>query len=95
MLSCVPCPHDSSDFLQAKQIQIDDLFSKLDSSSAVLERLRDEKDQEIAILQEGMDSTIQQLSDTHQVRVSLLVTMSWRHWFPDTGHCKGGHKRAD
>lgn len=55
--------------LQAKQIQIDDLFSKLDSSSAELEHLRDEKDQEIAILQEGMDSTIQQLSDAQQVRL--------------------------
>jgi molecular chaperone GrpE (heat shock protein) len=54
---------------QAKQIQIDDLFSKLDSSSAALEHLRDEKDQEIAILQEGMDSTIQQLSDAQQVRL--------------------------
>jgi len=55
--------------LQAKQIQIDDLFSKLDDSSADLERLREEKDQEIAILQEGMDSTIQQLSDAQQARV--------------------------
>jgi len=55
--------------LQAKQIQIDDMFSKLDNSSADLERLRDQKDQEIAILQEGMDSTIQQLSDAQQVRV--------------------------
>ena len=53
---------------QAKQIQIDDLFAKLDNSSGDLERLREEKDQEIAILQEGMDSTIQQLSDVHQVR---------------------------
>jgi len=31
-----------------------------------LERLREEKDEEIMILQEGMDSTIQQLSETHQ-----------------------------
>jgi len=45
------------------------MFSKLDNSSADLERLRDQKDQEIAILQEGMDSTIQQLSDAQQVRV--------------------------
>jgi len=55
--------------LQAKQIQIDDLFSKLDNSTSDLERLREEKEQEIAILQEGMDSTIQQLSDAQQVRV--------------------------
>ena len=32
-----------------------------------MERLRDEKDQEIMILQEGMDSTIQQLSEAQQV----------------------------
>jgi len=54
--------------LQSKQIQIDDLFAKLGNSSGDLERLREEKDQEIAILQEGMDSTIQQLSDVQQVR---------------------------
>ena len=62
---------------QAKQIQIDDLFSKLDNSSADLERLREEKDQEIAILQEGMDSTIQQLSDAQQVRMPRFVTRSY------------------
>lgn len=32
-----------------------------------MERLREEKDQEILILQEGMDSTIQQLSEAEQV----------------------------
>lgn len=70
MTSSAPSSNDTSVLLQAKQIQIDDLFSKLDNSSADLERLRDEKDQEIAILQEGMDSTIQQLSDAQQVRLS-------------------------
>lgn len=54
------------DSLRAKQIQIDDLLSKLDNASGDLERLREEKDQEILILQEGMDSTLQQLSETHQ-----------------------------
>lgn len=53
--------------LQSKQIQIDDLLTKLDNAGGDLERLRDEKDQEIAILQEGMDSTIQQLSEAQQV----------------------------
>ena len=53
--------------LQAKQIQIDDLLSKLDNANNDIERLREEKDQEIAILQEGMDSTIQQLSEAQQV----------------------------
>lgn len=54
------------DSLRAKQIQIDDLLSKLDNASGDLERLREEKDQEILIFQEGMDSTLQQLSETHQ-----------------------------
>lgn len=54
------------DSLRAKQIQIDDLLSKLGHVSDDMERLRDEKDQEIAILQEGMDSTIMQLSDAQQ-----------------------------
>jgi len=39
----------------------------MDGAAGELERLRDEKDQEIAILQEGMDSTLQQLSDVQQV----------------------------
>jgi hypothetical protein len=57
--------------LQSKQIQLDDLLVKLDGASGELERLRDEKDQEIAILQEGMDSTLQQLSEVQQVRFRI------------------------
>jgi hypothetical protein len=52
---------------QAKQIQIDDLLLKLNGAGDELERLREEKDQEILILQEGMDATIQQLSESQQV----------------------------
>lgn len=48
-------------------MQIDDLLVKLDNVSVDMERLKEEKDQEIAILQEGMDSTIQQLHDSQQV----------------------------
>ena len=33
-----------------------------------MERLREEKDQEIEILQAGMDSTIEQLTEAQQVR---------------------------
>ncbi|RDB28709.1 Endocytosis protein end4 [Hypsizygus marmoreus] len=54
------------DSLRAKQLQIDGLLTKLDNAGGDLERLRDEKDQEIMILQAGMDSTIQQLSETQQ-----------------------------
>ena len=58
---------------QAKQLQIDDLLAKLDNASGDLERLREEKDQEIAIMQEGMDSTIQQLLEAQQVRILSIV----------------------
>ena len=52
---------------QAKQLQIDDLLTKLDNATADMERLREEKDQEISLLQEGMDATIQQLQEAQQV----------------------------
>jgi hypothetical protein len=42
-------------------------LAKLDGAAGELDHLRDEKDQEIAILQEGMDSTLQQLSEAQQV----------------------------
>lgn len=54
---------------QSKQMQIDDLLVTLNNASGDMERLRDEKDQEILILQEGMDSTIQSLSEAQQVRL--------------------------
>ena len=52
---------------QAKQLQIDELLSKLNNSAGDLERLREDKDQEIMILQAAMDNTIEQLSDAQQV----------------------------
>ena len=52
-------------------MQIDDLLDKLENAKGDLDRLRDEKDQEIAILQEGMDATIQQLSEAQQVCVTI------------------------
>lgn len=58
---------------QAKQLQIDDLLVKLNNASGDLERLREEKDQEIMILQEGMDSTIQQLSEAQQVNTVFCI----------------------
>ncbi|KAN0133230.1 cytoskeleton assembly control protein [Lactarius tabidus] len=54
------------DSLRSKQIQLDDLLAKLDAAAGDLEHLREEKDQEIAILQEGMDHTLHQLSDAQQ-----------------------------
>lgn len=40
----------------------------MDNAKADLDHLREEKDAEIQILQEGMDTTIQQLSDAQAVR---------------------------
>lgn len=54
-------------------MQIDDLLDKLNNASGDLERLRDEKDQEIMILQAGMDSTIEKLSEVQQVRYWCLL----------------------
>jgi molecular chaperone GrpE (heat shock protein) len=60
--------------LKSKQSHIDELLGKLDNSSATLERLREEKDAEIQILQEGMDTTIQQLSEAQSVRHTRFQT---------------------
>jgi hypothetical protein len=57
---------------QAKQLQIDELLSRLNNSAGDLERLREDKDQEIMILQAAMDNTIEQLSDAQQVSLSFL-----------------------
>jgi huntingtin-interacting protein 1-related protein len=43
------------------------LLRKLDAKAGEVESLREEKDQEIAIMQEGLDSTIQQLGEVQQV----------------------------
>lgn len=51
------------DSLRAKQMQIDDLLHKLDSKDGDLARVVEEKEQELMIMQEGMDSTLKELSD--------------------------------
>ncbi|KAJ6504413.1 ANTH domain-containing protein [Mycena vulgaris] len=56
------------DSLRAKQIQIDDLLTKVNNAEGDLERLRDEKDQEIMVLEESMNDTIQRLSEVQQDR---------------------------
>ncbi|KAI6012504.1 ANTH domain-containing protein [Pisolithus orientalis] len=58
--------NELEDSLRAKQMQMDDLLEKVNNAQLDMERLREEKDQEIMILQEGMDSTIQQLSEAQQ-----------------------------
>ena len=56
------------DIRQAKQLQIDDLLVKLNNTSGDIERVKEDKDQEIMILQESLDSTIKELADARQVR---------------------------
>lgn len=51
------------DSLRSKQLQIDELLHKLDSKEHDIERVIEEKDQELAILQEGMDTTLQQMNE--------------------------------
>ena len=48
------------------------MLKKLDESSLEVDRIRQEKDQEIEILQEGMDATIEQLREAQQVCFGLL-----------------------
>jgi hypothetical protein len=54
---------------QAKQLRIDAMTEKLDSGSGDLERLRDEKDQEIMILQESVDTTLRDMADLQAVSI--------------------------
>jgi hypothetical protein len=48
-------------------MQIDDLLIKLNSTGDDIDRIKEEKDQEIMILQESLDSTIKELADSRQV----------------------------
>lgn len=51
-------------------MQIDDLLSKIDGKDAEIARHVDEKEQELMIMQEGMDSTLKELSDLRLVSIS-------------------------
>ena len=55
--------NELEDTLHSKQEQINNLLMKLDDINGQVDRVRDEKDQEIAIMQEGMDSTINKLGE--------------------------------
>ena len=48
---------------QSKQVEIDILLSQLNDKEGEAARIRDEKDEEILIMQEGMDTTIRQISE--------------------------------
>ncbi|WWD02635.1 hypothetical protein V865_000675 [Kwoniella europaea PYCC6329] len=51
------------DSLRAKQMQIDELLHKIDAKDGEISRVVEEKEQELMIMQEGMDSTLKELSD--------------------------------
>ena len=73
-------------------MQIDDLLSKLDNTQAEIDRVREEKEAEIAVLQEGMDQTLQQLADAQQVcspPVPYSVQLTYSSSEPR--HCRGDH----
>ena len=53
--------------MQTKQIQLEDKTKELDERRYELEQLREEKDQEIQILQESVDSTLQQMAEMQAV----------------------------
>jgi hypothetical protein len=55
-------------FHKAKQTQIDDLLLKGETHKDELERVRQEKDQEIEIIQLGMDDTIRKLSEVQTLQ---------------------------
>jgi chromosome segregation ATPase len=63
--------NELEDSLRAKQIQIDDLLAKLGGGSDELEAMREEKDQEIAILQESVDAALRQLAEEKEVGEAL------------------------
>jgi len=65
-------------------MQIDELLIKLNNASGDLERLRDEKDQEIMILQAGMDSTIEQLSEAQQVHETRISFPIFSNHLPES-----------
>ncbi|WWC63353.1 uncharacterized protein I303_105953 [Kwoniella dejecticola CBS 10117] len=51
------------DSLRSKQMQIDELLHKIDAKDGEVSRVIEEKEQELLIMQEGMDSTLKELSD--------------------------------
>ncbi|WVW85567.1 hypothetical protein I302_107605 [Kwoniella bestiolae CBS 10118] len=51
------------DSLRSKQMQIDELLHKIDAKDGEISRVVEEKEQELMIMQEGMDSTLKELSD--------------------------------
>ncbi|WVR07531.1 hypothetical protein IAU60_004573 [Kwoniella sp. DSM 27419] len=55
--------YDLDRLKSAKQMQIDELLHKIDAKDGEISRLLEEKEQELLIMQEGMDSTLQELSD--------------------------------
>lgn len=58
-------------------MQIDELLHRIDAKESDLARMTEEKEQELAIMQEGMDETLQQLSEMQMVRIDDFI-FRWR-----------------
>ena len=57
-------------------MQIDELLSKLDAKDAEIARQVDEKEQELMIMQEGMDSTLRELGELRLVSPGSILDRS-------------------
>lgn len=69
------------------------MTEKLESASADLERLREEKDEEIMILQEGVDSTLQKMADIQAVMLfTYEESVSFTDYCIDPRNCRANHR---
>ena len=59
------------DSLRSKQDQIQELLSRIDEKDGEIARVAEEKEQELMIMQEGMDTTLKELSDMRLVSAVL------------------------
>jgi transcriptional regulator of heat shock response len=57
--------------VQSKQDQIQELLSRIDQKDGEIARVSEEKEQELLIMQEGMDTTLKELSDLRLVSTFL------------------------
>ena len=68
----------NNDRLQAKQIQLEDKTKELEERQYELEQLCEEKVEEIQILQESVDSTLQQMAEMQSVCLGARYWLAYR-----------------
>jgi len=64
--------------LQAKQIQLQDKTKEVKERRYELEQLREDKDEELPILQESVDSTLQQMAEMQSVCLGARYWLAYR-----------------